>query len=235
MTRVDATGLTSRSDQAYAALQTAIVTCALKPGTSVTERQLADMTGYGLTPIRRALARLNRDGLVITVPRQGYIVSPLDEQSVTELVDAWNLIGPEIVRRGLQRSSVDQEQQLTVLLARWRSPGQAATERQHEAVAFSRTSVEIFQLLAEASQNRWLHATFTQLSNQMSRLWITLLADQAAHERLAQLIEEWNELIAGSHPDEIVDHLPRLIQLSGEAARELYRQLHPSFSAAPAT
>ncbi|WP_442901962.1 GntR family transcriptional regulator [Geodermatophilus sp. FMUSA9-8] len=62
------TGGASLTQQAYAALRTRIVTCELPPGSSITERELARSTPYGLTPIRRALARLDCDGLVVTVP-----------------------------------------------------------------------------------------------------------------------------------------------------------------------
>ncbi|MFI6235924.1 GntR family transcriptional regulator [Micromonospora sp. NPDC050784] len=222
MTDQGATGEASLTQQAYAALRTRIVTCELPPGSSLTERGLARSTPYGLTPIRRALARLDRDGLVITLPRAGYVVSPLDVQEVSELVEAWDLIGPELVRLGLERLSDVEAQELAGLLSEW-SPPDTGGEYQVEAVLrFSELSRRVFQLLAIASANRWLRSTFEQLSDQMSRLWVTLLRGREVPEQLRQLIDRWNRHIAGRQPEEIAEYLPQLIRDSGRAARDLF-------------
>ncbi|MEW1587234.1 GntR family transcriptional regulator [Micromonospora vinacea] len=225
MTDQGATREASLTQQAYAALRTRIVTCELPPGSSLTERGLARSTPYGLTPIRRALARLDRDGLIITLPRAGYVVSPLDAQDVSELVEAWDLIGPELVRLGLERLSDAQTQELAGLLSEW-SPPDSDGEHQVEAVLrFSELSMRAFQVLAVASANRWLRSTFEQLSDQMSRLWVTLLKGREVPEQLQQLTDRWNRHVAGRQPDEIAEYLPQLIKDSGRAARDLFHDL----------
>ncbi len=223
-----AAGEDSLTQQAYAALRTRIVTCELAPGSSITERGLARSTPYGLTPIRRALARLDRDGLVITVPRAGYVVTPLDAERVSELVEAWDLIGPELVRLGLQRLSDAEADELTRLLARWSPPGADDESRLDEVLRFSELSMRVFQVLATASANRWLRSTFDQLSDQMSRLWVTLLHDREVPEPLQQLMDRWNQHIAGRRPGEVAEHLPRLITDSGRVARDLFLRLPPT-------
>ncbi len=225
MTGRGANGGASLTQQAYSALRTRIVTCELPPGSSITERELARSTPYGLTPIRRALARLDRDGLVITVPRAGYVVSPLDPQGVSELIEAWDLIGPELVRLGLQRLSDDEAEELAGLLARWSPPAADDEHRLEEIMRFSDVSMRVFQLLATASGNRWLRAAFEQLSDQMARLWVTVLKDAEVPEQLQRLIDRWDQDIAGRRPEEIAEQLPRLITESGRAAQDLFRRL----------
>jgi DNA-binding GntR family transcriptional regulator len=217
-----APGEASLTQQAYAALRTRIVTCELPPGSTLTERGLARSTPYGLTPIRRALARLDRDGLVITLPRAGYVVSPLGAQEVSELVEAWDLIGPELVRLGLRRLTDVEARELARLLTEW-SPPAADDEHRREAVLrFSELSMRVFRVLAVASANRWLRSTSDQLADQMSRLWVTLLTDRGVPEQLQQLVDRWNREIAGRPAEEIAEHLPRLITDSGRAARDLF-------------
>jgi DNA-binding GntR family transcriptional regulator len=225
VTNQGATGEGSLTQQAYAALRTRIVTCELPPGSSITERGLARSTPYGLTPIRRALARLDRDGLIITVPRAGYVVSPLDAEGVSELVEAWDLIGPELVRLGLERLSDVQADELARLLAQWSLPNTDDECRLEEVLRFSELSMRVFQVLATASANRWLRSTFDQLSDQMSRLWVTLLKGREVPEQLQQLIDRWNQYIAGRRPEEVAEHLPRLITESGRTARDLFDEL----------
>jgi DNA-binding GntR family transcriptional regulator len=55
--------------QAYRALEEAIVTQSLRPGSKVTEVELSNRLGIGRTPIREALQRLAREGLVSVRPR----------------------------------------------------------------------------------------------------------------------------------------------------------------------
>lgn len=220
-----ATGEASLTQQAYAALRARIVACEIPPGSSLTERGLARSTPYGLTPIRRALARLDREGLIITLPRAGYVVSPLDAQDVSELVEAWDLIGPELVRLGLARLSDVEAQELALLLTEWSPPDTDGEYRLEAVLRFSELSTRVFQILAIASANRWLRSTFDQLSGQMSRLWVTLLKDGDVPEQLQRLIKRWNRDIAGRQPAEIAEHLPQLIKDSGRAARDLFHQL----------
>ncbi|RAO35784.1 putative HTH-type transcriptional regulat or in the TAR-I ttuE-ttuC' intergenic region [Micromonospora saelicesensis] len=225
MTDQGATREASLTQQAYATLRTRIVTCELPPGSSLTERGLARSTPYGLTPIRRALARLDRDGLIITLPRAGYVVSPLDAQDVSELVEAWDLIGPELVRLGLERLSDVQAQELAGLLSEWSPPDSDGGHQLEAVLRFSALSMRVFQVLAIASANRWLRSAFEQLSDQMSRLWVTLLKGREVPEQLQQLIDRWNRHIAGRQPEEIAEHLPQLIKDSGRAARDLFHDL----------
>ena len=58
----------SLTDQAYSRLEELIVTLRLAPGAVLSEGALAERLGFGRTPIREALRRLARDGLVAIPP-----------------------------------------------------------------------------------------------------------------------------------------------------------------------
>src|SRR5215510_11452958 len=53
------------TDRAYRELEEMIVTLQLSPGTILSEQALAQRLKIGRTPIREALQRLARDGLVV--------------------------------------------------------------------------------------------------------------------------------------------------------------------------
>src|SRR5690348_17748309 len=55
-----------------------IVTLQLSPGTILSEQALAQRLKIGRTPIREALQRLARDGLVVIMPRRGIMVSEIN-------------------------------------------------------------------------------------------------------------------------------------------------------------
>ena len=68
------------TEQAYRQLEEQIVTLRLKPGEFLSEYALAEGLAIGRTPIREALQRLAREGLVTILPRKGILVSETDPE-----------------------------------------------------------------------------------------------------------------------------------------------------------
>ncbi len=67
----------SLKDQVYDALKATIAGMNIYAGTGeprLDERQLSEDLGVSRTPVREALARLEQEGLVRTVPRRGVFV-----------------------------------------------------------------------------------------------------------------------------------------------------------------
>src|SRR3546814_19413318 len=77
----------SLADQAYQGLLAAIAEGRLKPGERVRETALAEELGISRTPIREALQRLARDGLVQLDARSGARVAELSLAAIQELYD----------------------------------------------------------------------------------------------------------------------------------------------------
>jgi DNA-binding GntR family transcriptional regulator len=94
-------------DQAYDRIKEDIVLCRFRPGADVTESGLAEHYDLGLAPIRAALSRLAQEGLVIVVPRRGYIVAPITIQNVKELFDLRLLLEPAAAKAAAGRVDVD--------------------------------------------------------------------------------------------------------------------------------
>src|SRR5262249_11558220 len=82
------------TDRAYRELEEMIVTLRLSPGTVLSEQALAQRLKIGRTPIREALQRLARDGLVVIMPRRGIMVSEINLRLQLRLLE---------VRRELER------------------------------------------------------------------------------------------------------------------------------------
>ncbi|MEM8581331.1 MAG: GntR family transcriptional regulator, partial [Pseudomonadota bacterium] len=53
------------------------------------ERSLADQLGISRTPLREAITRLERDGLVAVVPRKGIFLQRKSMHEVLEMIVAW--------------------------------------------------------------------------------------------------------------------------------------------------
>jgi DNA-binding GntR family transcriptional regulator len=102
MTTVDAPLPTSGSrllrETVYEQLRADMISCKLAPGTEIREAELAARFDMSKSPVRDALMRLEREGLVITLPRQGYRVAPV---SLTDVLDMFHL------RAALERACVE--------------------------------------------------------------------------------------------------------------------------------
>src|SRR5690606_26771986 len=84
----------SLTDRAYRRLEELIVTLRLAPGEVLSEAALSKQLGIGRTPIREALQRLAREGLVVILPRRGILVAEINVRRQLELLK---------VRRELER------------------------------------------------------------------------------------------------------------------------------------
>ncbi len=161
----------SQTEAAYRTLQTEIVACRLAPGERLTERGLAERLGFGLSPIRDALTRLDHDGLIRTLPRKGYQVTPLTPKSVDDLFVVWGIVGPEIARLGVENADADQREDIASAFARLTGPpgGDDDTARQWVDSAWA-----VFAALAVAGGNDYLVTIFERLQNEIARVWTTL-------------------------------------------------------------
>jgi DNA-binding GntR family transcriptional regulator len=80
------------ADRAYLALKDVIVSLDVYSQSGevrLDERQLAQDLGVSRTPVREAMAQLEREGFVRSVPRRGIYVVRKTKQEVIELIEAW--------------------------------------------------------------------------------------------------------------------------------------------------
>jgi DNA-binding GntR family transcriptional regulator len=77
----------SKADQMYSVLREEILTGVLRPGDSLSVLKIADRFGASRTPVRDAFIRLESEGLVSLIDRQGARVSPISIRGVRDLFE----------------------------------------------------------------------------------------------------------------------------------------------------
>jgi DNA-binding GntR family transcriptional regulator len=80
------------ADRAYTALRDVIVSLSVydEPAeVRLDERQLAQDLGISRTPVREAMAQLEREGFVRSIPRRGIYVVRKTKREVIEMITAW--------------------------------------------------------------------------------------------------------------------------------------------------
>jgi DNA-binding GntR family transcriptional regulator len=206
----------SLGETAYRRLRADIISCRLAPGQRVTERGLAVQTGLGISPIREALTRLDHDGLVKTVPRKGYQVTPLTVKTVDDLFTLWRIVGPEIARLGVERGTSEQLRQVGALFASIIDVRQRVATAGEEAMRRIDVTNAMFDVLADATGNDYLNGLYHRLAGDMSRVWV--LVYEAELGAPSSFVEEnpWTELLRHRDGAAAADHARRFIQQSHE-------------------
>src|SRR5215831_6975531 len=99
------------ADRAYVALRDVIVSLNVydHPGeVRLDERQLAQDLGISRTPVREAMAQLEREGFVRSIPRRGIYVVRKTRAQVIEIITAWAAL-EGMASRLITQSATDAE------------------------------------------------------------------------------------------------------------------------------
>src|SRR5438270_4731636 len=99
------------ADRAYTALKDTIVSLNVyeQPGeVRLDERQLASDLGISRTPVREAMAQLEREGFVRSVPRRGIYVVRKSKAEAVELITAWAAL-ESMAARLITQTASDEE------------------------------------------------------------------------------------------------------------------------------
>jgi GntR family transcriptional regulator, rspAB operon transcriptional repressor len=109
---------TSTRQRAYGALRAAIVAGDLRPGTRLSENELADALGVSRTPVREALLRLREDQLVEVVPQLGTFVTPISVRAVKDAQFLREAVECAAIRLAAERAQPADVAALRLLLTR---------------------------------------------------------------------------------------------------------------------
>jgi DNA-binding GntR family transcriptional regulator len=93
----------SLADEAYQRIAEAMLNGTLSPGARLVMDQLAGQLDISRTPVRDALLRLEREGLIVPSGRRGYVVSPISAHDVEWLYEAREAIEGFAARRVAER------------------------------------------------------------------------------------------------------------------------------------
>ncbi|GAA5120348.1 GntR family transcriptional regulator [Pseudonocardia adelaidensis] len=168
-----------RTSQAYRAIRRQIIDLTLPPGSSFTETSLARQWHISKTPVREALARLRRDGLVTALPRAGYVVSPITLRDTDDLCAMRTLLSAEAAaaaaRRGVGAPALDRLDELSrvpVALA-------AGEVGQEESL---RAGIEFEAVIASSCGNDRLAKAVVDVVDELERVlrMAALIAPEAA-------------------------------------------------------
>ncbi|MCE4946592.1 MULTISPECIES: GntR family transcriptional regulator [Streptomyces] len=176
----------SATERAYLAIKRRIIELDLAPGAHVTKTDLTRLTDAGTMPVREALTRLQRDGLVDVLPRSGYRILPVTLKGARDLCAFRRLLETEAAALAAERGCPqDALARMEELLGQSYEPGDAESIE-----AFLRATLEFDAIIADNCGNDRLARSVIQVFDELERvLRITLgslpFSTSAAHQRRA--------------------------------------------------
>ena len=181
----------SLAERAYDLLVREITRLDLAPGTVLADKALTERFEIGRTPMREALQRLAREGLVVHVPNRGMFVSEISATSVQQIYEFRALIDGHAARLAATRASADEMDDLTAL----HRALVEATERDDidTYVVMDRL---FYDVLARAAQNVYLAEVIPRIFNLHLRLWFFISKRIGGWHSIARSHEEMTRGVA---------------------------------------
>lgn len=194
------------TDKAYAQIEELIVTLQLPPGTVLSELVLADRLAIGRTPIREALQRLSRDGLVNILPRRGVLVSDIDLRAQLRLLEVRRELERLMARGAAERASDEERAQFVEIAAGMRRAAEKADD-----ILFMRLDQQFNTLVSMAARNEFAHRSIGLMNGLSRRFWYQHYKQAADLPLAARLHANVAEAIASRNPDKAAAASDKLV------------------------
>jgi DNA-binding GntR family transcriptional regulator len=154
----------SLADQIYERLRMDIITGALKPDERIIELDIAEMMGTSQGPVREALQRLERDGLVVKQARSATRVQSATTDEILELFTIRSLIESFAIKRVAPIITENQIAELDYLVEQMQIAG-----AQDDMFALTESDMLFHRHLCVWSGNSTLYRAWDPLYSQIQR------------------------------------------------------------------
>ncbi|MBC8445342.1 MAG: GntR family transcriptional regulator [Rhodospirillaceae bacterium] len=199
----------SLTDKAYRELEERIVTLRLRPGEVLSETALSEQLKIGRTPIREALQRLAREGLVVILPRKGILVSEINPGKQLLVLEVRRELDSLMARAGSVRATEEERQAFLEIAA---GMDQAALD--NDEVEFLRFDNAYNELVATAAHNEYAIRAIGLMNSLSRRFWYVHYKETAdlphcarLHAAVARCIAEGDTEGAAEASDRLIDYV----------------------------
>jgi len=171
----------SFKNRAYTALKNVIVSLDVyrqRTEVRLDERRLAQDFGISRTPVREAMAQLEREGFVRSVPRRGIYVVRKTKREVIEMITAWAALEGMAARLITENASADEIASLRTMFAKFENGKLHA--RLDE---YSEVNIEFHQTIIRMSRNGVLISLAENLFTHMRMIRRKTIGEQDRADR----------------------------------------------------
>src|ERR1044072_705065 len=197
------------TDRAYRELEEMIVTLQLAPGTVLSEQALALRLKIGRTPIREALQRLSRDGLVVIMPRRGIMVSEINLRLQLRLLEVRRELERLMAALAAERATPEERREFSDV-----AEAMLEAAARSDDIVFMRLDQRFNMLVATAARNEFARRSMGLMNALSRRFWYQHYQEVAAlplaarlHAAVADAIARKRIKAAAAASDRLIDYI----------------------------
>jgi DNA-binding GntR family transcriptional regulator len=235
---------TTLTQAAYASLRAMILTGALQSGARLTEIELALRLKISRTPLREALNRLVRDGLVTHESHRGYSVAEFDLKYLEDAFEIRTILDGYAAQQAAERILEADKQKLRSIVARTATMTAVENRSTEDLIDEMELGLEIHRIIARASGNEMLADTLGQILDRCQYfVWLELLwldewdVARAEHAAIVEAVCSGDGARAGAlasaHVRLSKQNILRFLNVKTAYHRFLARQCDPDSSSTP--
>lgn len=197
--------VTSLAYAAYERIRDRLIMLDIRPGEPINDGRLAESLGFGRTPVREALKRLETDHLVVSYPRRGTFATAVDVTELGAISDLRQQLEPFAANRAASAATEPMRTELRAMAERVRALDASGDDRP----TLMRLDMSVHRMIYRATGNKHLEDVLIRYDNLATRIWCVFIP------RLSG--------VAG-HVDEHIPLLTAIIEGDADKAAELALQ-----------
>jgi len=181
-------------DKIYASLKNTIITAKLQPNERLIEVTIAADMGTSRTPVREALQKLEKEGLIFRLPTTGFAVKGVAEEEVEDILNLQCVLEGYAGRLAASRITEDELRSLSDLIK-----GQEDCLENSDTETFIRLDAEFHDAIHRAAENTRLYDLVQGLSDYIDRSRVIVFRSPAAlhlsvkdHRKMVSLMKAKN-------------------------------------------
>ena len=199
----------SLTDRAYVALEEMLCTLRLEPGVVLSEGTLSETLGIGRTPVREALQRLAREGLVTVLPRRGVLVSEFNVKKQLRMLEVRRELERLMARSAASRATSEERARFETIAREMHESAHAGDD-----IRFMRLDHAFNVLVSRATRNEFATEAISLMAGLSRRFWFMhyrqagdLAVISRLHADIANAIAAADEAAAAAASDTLLDHI----------------------------
>lgn len=164
--------MSSKSEQAYDFLRKSIIDGTIPPNMPLRIQSLGLETGFGSTPVREALCRLEAERFVVSEMNRGFRSAPISMQDMADLENSRLVIESALLTESIRTG--DDQWEAAIVAAHYRlAKLDLPIEAVDEAAKNHWSAVHqgFHDALLAAAKSKWLRSFHTQISEQLDRFY----------------------------------------------------------------
>ena len=189
----------SFAERAYEVIRDWLIMLEIRPGAPINDDQLARELGFGRTPVREALKRLEQERLVVAYPRRGTFATEVNITDLGYISEVRQQLEPVAAAAAARRATAADRAALRSLATKLdsaerkgaeqkgtgdkRSAGKGA-EGKAVSADLMRLDMQVHRAIYAATHNPYLEDTLVHYDNLATRIWclfLNRLPDLAGH------------------------------------------------------